>query len=381
MIDKHTLDMKPNDVGLYDNKYSCTESPSLQGIISVTHGFTESGAQGFNTPDYGRRKKRGELIPYTKWTQYRAFGSAQGFYDVTLGQNSCGSNRRHYYSTGDYPFNIDWIRTHVDLEAAVTSRGIDYTPHLTNASANVYAKGWDMLTFLVEVRKVPPMFKALAQRVKKLKKKSFKKDDFFVEPEAQYGWAQLGRDAQDIIDFINGKGALRTEFPSGRSGYTDVWKDDPGPTVEVETHGRTIETHTYTEYTVSARASVVAKFVPSNFHLNPFKTGWEIVPYSFVIDWFVNVGRWIDSLSMLTVAQDWTACVGYEAEARHFSSYATTAWESDTSGTSQTSGNSYVKLTKRTPVGDIPLYPSLDVRLDANNLRMISQLMSKGLRL
>lgn len=29
--------------------------------------------------------------------------------------------------------------------------------------------------------------------------------------------------------------------------------------------------------------------------INPFKTAWELIPYSFVVDWFVNVGDFIDA--------------------------------------------------------------------------------------
>lgn len=32
-----------------------------------------------------------------------------------------------------------------------------------------------------------------------------------------------------------------------------------------------------------------------NLSINPFKTAWELIPFSFVVDWFVNVGNYIDA--------------------------------------------------------------------------------------
>lgn len=33
--------------------------------------------------------------------------------------------------------------------------------------------------------------------------------------------------------------------------------------------------------------------------LNPLSVAWELVPYSFVIDWFLPIGKWLDSLDAL----------------------------------------------------------------------------------
>lgn len=40
---------------------------------------------------------------------------------------------------------------------------------------------------------------------------------------------------------------------------------------------------------------------------NPFKTGWELVPFSFVVDWFLNVGDAITSATSLNLSSQ-TAC-------------------------------------------------------------------------
>lgn len=47
--------------------------------------------------------------------------------------------------------------------------------------------------------------------------------------------------------------------------------------------------------------------VLSQTAFNPFKTAWELIPYSFVVDWFLNVGDIISSQTSINLASQ-TAC-------------------------------------------------------------------------
>lgn len=60
----------------------------------------------------------------------------------------------------------------------------------------------------------------------------------------------------------------------------------------------------YETLTQSSRITAVGKRKPSenstlrlidDLSINPFKTAWEIIPFSFVVDWFVNVGSFIEA--------------------------------------------------------------------------------------
>jgi uncharacterized protein YbgA (DUF1722 family) len=44
--------------------------------------------------------------------------------------------------------------------------------------------------------------------------------------------------------------------------------------------------------------------------VNPFKTAWELIPYSFVVDWFLNVGDYIDAHlgSLVSFSEGRTHC-------------------------------------------------------------------------
>jgi len=47
----------------------------------------------------------------------------------------------------------------------------------------------------------------------------------------------------------------------------------------------------------------------SSIGLNPVTTAWELIPYSFVVDWFVNVGDTINAATSSTWAQQKWACL------------------------------------------------------------------------
>lgn len=48
--------------------------------------------------------------------------------------------------------------------------------------------------------------------------------------------------------------------------------------------------------------------VLSQTAFNPFKTAWELIPYSFVVDWFLNVGDLITSQTSINLASQTVCC-------------------------------------------------------------------------
>lgn len=67
---------------------------------------------------------------------------------------------------------------------------------------------------------------------------------------------------------------------------------------------------------------------------NPLKVAWELVPYSFVVDWAFPVGDWLDSLDAL---------LGYEDVYHSISSYNETLWEEWGKSNSKSDAVQYLK--------------------------------------
>jgi hypothetical protein len=63
--------------------------------------------------------------------------------------------------------------------------------------------------------------------------------------------------------------------------------------------------------TAKGRWSSQASRAFSQVRMNPVSTAWEVIPFSFVIDWFVNVGSYLNATanSLTTTAVEHKACV------------------------------------------------------------------------
>lgn len=65
-------------------------------------------------------------------------------------------------------------------------------------------------------------------------------------------------------------------------------------------------------YRFSVRANVVTQLEVPRFTFNPLVTAWELIKFSFVIDWFFSVGNAIKALSVIVMSKHYTASYGYE---------------------------------------------------------------------
>jgi hypothetical protein len=104
----------------------------------------------------------------------------------------------------------------------------------------------------------------------------------------RYGWQQLGYDVANVYDFVSKP--ISSLVVEGRAGSSDTGSLS-------ESHSYSWQSSSFTNfhehnYDISYNANVVGILYGDtvNMVVNPFTTAWEIVPYSFVADWFVNVG-------------------------------------------------------------------------------------------
>lgn len=169
-------------------------------------------------------------------------------------------------------------------------------------------------------------------------------------------------DIESLNEAIRNLNDKRTRY-SKRAGTTYSFTNSDEWTTN---HSSFIRQHTLIdEVTIGIRGSVVADIEISKFQLNPLQTGWEIIPFSFVIDWFVNVGKTLSAWSFLATQTDYTAAAGYIVEVeREYQFEIESGLSNFISGHSYMQGSCYQSQTRRTPCS-IPKLPHLILKLNS----------------
>jgi hypothetical protein len=132
--------------------------------------------------------------------------------------------------------------------------------------------------------------------------------------EWHFGWDPLIKDISSSINILNqpdfdikveAKGRKQERVTTRKAGGAPGWSY------------RIVETRTVTVRSKAGgrvRVSNPNLFMASQLGLiNPLAIAWELVPYSFVVDWFANVGTYLQSytdFSGLTLTDTYTTQVG-----------------------------------------------------------------------
>jgi hypothetical protein len=110
------------------------------------------------------------------------------------------------------------------------------------------------------------------------------------------------------------------------------------------------------------RGSVVADVEIPDFQFNPFQTAWELIPYSFVLDWFLSVGKSISAASFLTLQSDYQASWGFKVSIERSYRYDSIALENCDADWWQ-EASCIGSYERRTPCS-VPLTPHFTLRLN-----------------
>jgi hypothetical protein len=176
------------------------------------------------------------------------------------------------------------------------------------AAGNLYSKGWDALTFTAELSKTVQMFTNLRKSLIRLLRHG---DVAKTWLEYRYGWRTLYFDMVDVSKALADLEAKRTRFKE-RAGYSyrtvSVTNSSYSDSVNSWLCSRTLYTN------ISVRGSIVADINPPRFQFNPITTTWELITFSFIIDWFIGVGQWLNALSFLTLQTGYEAAGGVKIQ-------------------------------------------------------------------
>lgn len=271
-----------------------------------------SHVQGYDVEGYHKLKREGKLVPITPWYKY----SSRMTWTARL-----------HYSQPSVPYNwktdANWSHpislTPYDItESAVLSiaNSKDTTRYVQAAASSIYSSKFDALTFLAEFHKTTSMFQNavvklanLASTIRKLKKgvlhPGILLGDLYLE--YRYGWRLLYYDMVDISKTLADLAWKRDRF-SQRTGANE----NSSSSVDYMYNGPAYQftVNMIEELKISLRGTVVADIEPPNWAFNPLTTSWELIPFSFIVDWFIGIGTWLETLSFLFLQTNYTSAGG-----------------------------------------------------------------------
>lgn len=354
-----------------------TGSETVTPVTNRVSAYNYRWMRGFTTPNFQRKMRLGHLIPHTKFEQYVQHGTGGQVYDYKTSSYP-SSGFREWFDPGQggvathyFGPNIGSCRTIIDESDS------DPSYYVQAAASRLATAGFDASTFLAEFHKVVSMFMQVGSKLTSILKAKPPGTPWNLWLEYRYGWRQIIFDMKNLESALNdldGARQLSTERAGGITTWSDNWVAVESPTTWVRTEV------TDFSYSLSTRGCVAALIQVPRFQFNPLATGWEIVRFSFVIDWFLNVGQALGAFSFLMMQRSYTASFGHrltvdktvKATAVAKPGYVITAYELNCSSTTE-----YVRRIPTT----VSFIPRFKLRLDVTKvLDLVALLMQFTLR-
>lgn len=323
---------------------------SYGGTYNLPTRYNRLETIGVNTPQYHLKRKRGELLPLTYFEQFDCFGSVTGTHRSLNGTTGAVTTMEPRWVPPG------WLITKQECKDLLAE--FDAEPYVQAAAAKIYSDGYDALTFLAELKDTVRMFRGIVPQIIKhitwKRPKSLRKnisvatrDVSNAWMEGRYGWRTLLYDVEDLNKALCELGAAKRKR----------WKESVGNTSETQAITSTVSSEsqcTYervvtTNWSIGQRGTVVADIIPPAIQFNPVVTAWELTKLSFVVDWVVDVGQFLESMSFLALASDYTAATGYYVRGVRTLTASVPSWNSPFTGIRTLEGKCEAEYRLRTP--------------------------------
>lgn len=357
---------------------SVVQSGSSNDLVRVKRGRYS----GVSTPRYRRVVKEGGFLPQNAYrrTDYLATRDL-GSYNAICPCDGNGPDG-HGQQTGGIiasPFLL-WNGTNITRDLPDPWSGVNTDALLISAIGDVLPD-MDALTAAVEARGTVNMLKNARRDAKSLIRKALRGRKHTVKAASdawlawRYGWQTLGLDIQAACEAFNQP--YQSQWLEGRAGEGSTHTTNTTSPPFSAGNGSFVQAYAVTS-DVSVRANVNVLWLTKSLNvlISPVTTLWETVPYSFVADWFVNVGDVLAAWQVVASAERVSCSLGSKASitvAGHRSCTGIAPW----SASSNASSSERYEEKTRVPASLPSLVPSINVDLTSLRLTDAAALFAK----
>jgi hypothetical protein len=338
---------------------------------------TLKSGYGYNIRHFHKMKRKGALLPHTPWRSFTSEAVADGKYDVKRTYEINGSSS---HTTRSLWCNAAFhALTPEDLEAHIPA---NFEKMVTNAAAKIYTSGFDLLTFIAEFREIPKMFIGISKKL--LKAKLPKKKGEFAYPIHEvasdwltwrYGVRPLISDLIELNELIKSYTRMQERTRFSEKAYSTHHVAE----AYAEHHPSSLWTNTYhyyDDFIISERGSVTADITLPTLQFNPILTAWELVPLSFVYDWFVNIGKTLAAVHFLAANEQYSASAGFLITAERSVEYECTDPHDEITNLSSETASCSAELEVRVPC-QVPSQPRIALNLDVLKVLDLTALVTQ----
>lgn len=262
-----------------------------------------------STPGYFSKVRNGKVLPVNPFSStQREITSLPGHFRTE--QNYRGRGWK-LASKGEGDYAASYLLRDISLGRLPALPPLsDYDYLVTEAEAKARSGSWDIGTMAAEFGKTTELVRRAHHRtynrahdiVKNLKRRDRTLQNFSdAWLELRYGWRPLMYDIQAAeeayLSLQRGKEKLlRASASSSEDDETYVVKPEStvwnyGDSLDLA-GAHIIHNVVQTKTSLKVRAGVGHKrsFQNQTAFIDPVTTAWELVPFSFVADWFINIG-------------------------------------------------------------------------------------------
>jgi hypothetical protein len=343
----------------------------VESTIKIVNGAYRWGS----TPNYHARVNAGEHLPHKSYRRFdykenRPHGTYNGTY--ASGSKGYGYSQNPCRPVNGSTSSEEAARQLLD----VLSLSVNETA-LLQAALGQCQPDLDAGTFLAEAHKTVELLIGARRRTIALVRKGLSGGITKASQalgsawlEWRYGWRILGYDIEAAVQAYNYP--FRDNIVTGRAGtslqevdsYTDPDSNYYVNFDKVSERSR--------DLSVRANASVAYSGKTINALLSPVTTGWELIPFSFVADWFVSAGDALKAWQVVSSALSVYCSIGYKLTETVITSVqnptlGTGTWASSPYSATGTS-TSNMTLRTRVPRGPPSLLPQIRVSLNSKRI-------------